>query len=132
MKNLTHNFLLVDDNMATNFLNKNVIEKSGLSESVSIALNGAEAINSIKANTPSFIFLDINMPIMNGWEFLEAFQKLKPELKKCAIILMLGEKLNAEKQAMVRTRYELIEYDNKILNNTFLYTLINTKLLNLA
>ena len=126
----TYNFLLVDDNSATNFLNKMVIEKSGLANKITIAQNGLEALNSVKASAPDFIFLDINMPVMTGWEFLEAHEKLSQ--KKSTIVLMISEKLNKETIAMSRSRYELVEYNDKILNKSILNNLINSNLVNLA
>ncbi len=132
MNTQTYNFLLVDDNNATNFLNKMILKKSGLASTVTIAKNGLEAINIVKENTPDYIFLDINMPVMNGWQFLETYEKLNLEFKNSTIILMISEKLDKETLTMARTKYELIEYNNKILNNTFLDNLIDTNLVHLA
>lgn len=128
----TYNFLLVDDNSATNFINKMILEKSGLSNTITITKNGLEALNAIKENSPDYIFLDINMPVMTGWEFLEAYEKLNSKFKNSTIVLMVSEKLNTETLAMAISRYELVEYNNKILNNTILNNLINTNLVHLA
>lgn len=71
--------LLVDDSIALNFYNKKVIEKSEKVSSTFIANDGIKALaflkrsaNSINKSLPNIIFLDINMPRMNGFEFLEA------------------------------------------------------------
>ena len=84
--------LLIDDNESTNFFNKVVIERNMFAE-VTIAINGQKALNHIKSlleenlNLPEFILLDINMPVMNGWEFLEAFTQLTPSYGNSKIII---------------------------------------------
>jgi len=128
----TYNFLLVDDNSATNFLNKMVLQKSGLSNTITIAKNGLEALNAVKKNTPDYIFLDINMPIMTGWQFLEAYEKLSSKFQNSTVVLMISEKLSEDELIMARSRYNLVEFNNKILNNTILDNLINSNLVHLA
>ena len=66
-----------------------------------VAKNGQEAIELIREHClghdgcPSLIFLDINMPVMNGFEFLDAFHhQLENDLNKSIIIVMLTSSLN--------------------------------------
>lgn len=69
--------LLVDDDETSNFLNELLIKGMDLVEEVSVASNGQEALEHLKNrdNTvPQIIFLDLNMPVMDGFEFLEAFE----------------------------------------------------------
>ncbi len=70
--------LLVDDDETSNFLNELLIKGMDIVEEVSIASNGQEALNYLENESGSFpqlIFLDLNMPVMDGFEFLEAFEK---------------------------------------------------------
>ncbi|WP_310382013.1 response regulator [Flavobacterium sp.] len=77
--------LCVDDDPITLMLCKKVIKKSDFSQEIDSANNGEEALkyfdnliieNVNQANNfPQLIFLDLNMPIMNGWEFLDIFSK---------------------------------------------------------
>jgi CheY-like chemotaxis protein len=82
------NILLVDDDYVFNFLTRTVIVKMGFADDIKVALNGQEALNLINEHQeqsgclPDFIFLDLNMPIMSGFEFLETFKKMTFEGKE--------------------------------------------------
>jgi CheY-like chemotaxis protein len=74
--------LCIDDDPITLMLCKKVISKTGFSKETATAQNGEEALkyfNYIKENgienqtLPQLIFLDLNMPVMGGWEFLDCF-----------------------------------------------------------
>lgn len=72
--------LFVDDDPITLMLCKKVIEKAEFSKEIITASNGEDALkyfDTIKTNNednfPQLMFLDLNMPIMGGWEFLDAF-----------------------------------------------------------
>jgi CheY-like chemotaxis protein len=97
--------LLVDDNESDNYIHKRVLEKSGIAESVEITMNGKEALDFLTENggcgkppgsycQPELIFLDINMPIMDGWEFLEEYRKLEDSQKGKIVFIMLTTSLN--------------------------------------
>lgn len=93
------NILLIDDDEVTNFYNIDFLTNNGYAENVYIALNGQEALNKLKeleSNDRSIdiIFLDINMPIMNGFEFLEAYECLEYRIKSKIVICMLTSSLN--------------------------------------
>jgi len=77
--------LCVDDDPITLMLCKKVIQKSEFSKEIDTAVNGEDALkyfddliaNDGSGNYPQFIFLDLNMPVMNGWEFLDIFSSKK-------------------------------------------------------
>jgi len=62
--------LLVDDDEVSNFITKIMLENAGVG-AVVVVLNGQEALEYLEQERPDFIFLDIKMPVMDGWEFLE-------------------------------------------------------------
>lgn len=71
------NILLVDDDSTFRFIAKTVSERTGLAKIIAEAVNGEEALKYLHASKvsgegiPDMIFLDINMPTMNAWEFLD-------------------------------------------------------------
>jgi CheY-like chemotaxis protein len=97
--------LLVDDDEATNFINRRIITLSGLPAKIEVAINGNEALDFLRqsgqfknqdSKQPGLILLDINMPGMNGWEFLEEYKKLPATQKEKIIIAMLTTSMNPE------------------------------------
>ncbi len=98
MKKLTCT-LLVDDDATTNFTNQLLLEDMEVTEKVLVAHNGKEALEVIKRTCredgcPQLILLDINMPVMNGFEFLEAYEKLETAEKRSVVIVMLTTSMN--------------------------------------
>jgi CheY-like chemotaxis protein len=87
--------LLVDDDDTTNFLNKFFIRQVDSSVEINVVLDGKEAIDFLVLNgnddiLPCLLILDTNMPVMDGWGFLEAFdKKFDSEFKKSVVIVMM-------------------------------------------
>ncbi|WP_420601837.1 response regulator [Flagellimonas sp.] len=87
--------LLVDDDDTTNFLNRFFVKQLDNSLTVNTASNGKEAIEFLEnvpseENMPCLLILDTNMPVMNGWEFLDVYDKQFDEsFKKDVVVVML-------------------------------------------
>src|SRR5690348_8827412 len=84
--------LLVDDSRPGNRYHQIILNDLGVTESVQFAENGLQAIEYLKNENqplPELIFLDINMPLMDGWEFLNAYKELD-ECRKAKAIVMLS------------------------------------------
>lgn len=107
--------LLVDDDPTTNFFNRHLISKMGVFDHIHEASNGQAALDTIaelykQGETPDMILLDINMPIMNGFEFLDRYDELDEKLKSSIVICMLTtslaqEDLDRSKQYKVLSDY---------------------------
>jgi CheY-like chemotaxis protein len=90
--------LLIDDDEISNLFNKIFISKLDLEVDVDVVFNGAEAIKFLKdliadpknlILKPCLLLLDIRMPIMDGWEFLEAYDDLVDQETKNQIIVVM-------------------------------------------
>lgn len=87
------NIFLVDDDHIYQFTAKKTLESMGVGKEVSVFQDGETALRFIKDHIsetellPDIIFLDINMPVMDGWQFVEEYQKLQPG-KKIALYMV--------------------------------------------
>lgn len=97
--------LLVDDDTIANFLTRKILEEINLASEIHTAMNGKEALhlfNSYYAgdhSLPDIILLDLNMPIMDGFEFLEAFQHLNLPKKDTVKIIIVTSSFSAQDKA---------------------------------
>lgn len=124
IKNLT----LIDDDDIFVFLTKKAVESTNLVELIKVFGNGLDAINFLKENCdnvdslPEIILLDLSMPIMDGWQFLDQFTKLIPKIDKKITIyicsssispsdVLLAKKNNAVSDYIIKpvTKEKLIE-----------------------
>ena len=83
--------LIVEDDANTAFLNGLLLKDMKISNEVEIASNGQEALKVLeKGKIPELILLDLNMPVMDGFEFLESFRSLFNNIKQNITIVLLS------------------------------------------
>lgn len=94
--------LLIDDDTPTNFLNQLVIKRAECAENIICkqdAKSGLEYLKSLNPSTdtiPTLILLDINMPGMSGWDFLEEYALLSEIMRQNSKIIMTTTSLNPD------------------------------------
>lgn len=122
--------LLIDDDEPTNFLNKLTLEQAACTRHIHVAQSGQEALDYLrdipagKALRPDLIFLDINMPAMDGWEFLEKYRSLPPERKADIVLIMLTTSLNPDDEFRTQNIPEVSGFENKPLSQQRLEQLL--------
>ena len=108
------NIMLVDDDKIFNFLSEKTITSLGLANEVHFASNGKQALEILelfkkgKVERPDIIFLDLNMPVMNGYEFIEAFVMMDIPDKHLITIVVLTS--SADPKDVARAKELGIKY----------------------
>lgn len=127
--------LLVDDDPAVNFYHNHILQEANIAEQVAQAYNGKDALSYLcciekfkrreaECQLPSLIFLDLNMPVMNGFDFLDVFEKWscprKNDIKVC-ILTTSDHELDHQKAA---TYSCIAEYLSKPLSSEVLQQVV--------
>ena len=124
--------LLIDDDNATNFIHNHFIKKAEVTKSVVTMISGEDALEYLttkendKYPQPELIFLDINMPRMNGWEFLEAYEQFEACDKNAIVIVMLTTSVNPDDKKKAMSNELITDFKNKPLNVEVLQEIIET------
>jgi CheY-like chemotaxis protein len=108
--------LIVDDDEINNFINKRLLQKLEIASEVRVMTNGQQGINCLMHHCfameecPELILLDINMPVMDGFEFIEAFHTLNFENKdkvNIAVLTTSSNPIDKEKMGKLGIKYYL-------------------------
>ncbi|MEN8249197.1 MAG: response regulator [Bacteroidota bacterium] len=121
--------LLVDDDSTDNYLNKKTIESNNFAEKIYLSTNALSAVellqNFEEYNTemlPDVIFLDLDMPFIDGFEFLDRFEEFKPEtIEKCKVVILTSSINPADAE-----RSEIYSFVRKYLRKPLTEENLNT------
>ncbi len=128
MKQKLNCILLIDDNPEDNRFHQIIIKQMDITNSIQFAENGLEALEYLKNENqiiPEIIFLDINMPKMNGWEFLEEYKHLTEKQKAKTVIVMLTTSLNPDDEKKAKLIQEITGFRTKSLTEEMLIEIID-------
>jgi CheY-like chemotaxis protein len=131
MKQKLNCILLIDDDEAANFINEMVIHEAGCAEKVVTVQSGIDAIEYLKSREnnayprPDLMFVDINMPAMNGWEFLEMYGTPDKQHQARVVIVMLTTSLNPDDAEKAKKIAEVDDFKNKPLTVDALKEILN-------
>lgn len=135
MKRKLNCILLIDDDEPTTFLSSIFIEEAGCTDNIQIADSAQKALNYLRCGNelkgdnnnhlhPELIFLDINMPSMNGWEFLDKYKEIKkPEHEP--VIIMLTTSLDPEDKTRAGSIPQIAAFENKPLTPEAIDRILN-------
>jgi|AntRauTorckE5430_2_1112549.scaffolds.fasta_scaffold09860_1 CheY-like chemotaxis protein len=91
---------IVDDDLIYQFMLSRIINRDNLAEKILTFPDGEKAIEYLtdnkatNENIPDVIFLDTNMPILDGWQFIEEYASMKAEIKKKVVIFMFSSSID--------------------------------------
>ena len=115
--------MLVDDEDIVLFINERIIRNSGIAERFVKHKNGAYAIDYLKnninmpENLPDFIFLDLNMPIMDGKTFMDNYEELPDGVKEKSKVIILSSSLDVRDKDYFKENKHVIGYLAKPLSD---------------
>ncbi|MEW5676900.1 response regulator [Flavobacterium enshiense] len=122
---------LIDDDEIIVYLTQRIVSETKLVDLIQVFRNGKEAIDYIVENKnnpqllPEIIFLDLSMPIMDGWEFLENYIGLKNEIEKSIIIYVITSSTSSEDMKRVKNIKEVSDYLVKPVTKAQFISVIN-------
>ncbi len=127
--------MLIDDNEIDNLINQRVIENAGICNHIFTHTGGKSAIEFLKnaekvatsskdnSLLPQIIFLDIDMPLMDGFQFLDEFDNLSDTIKSHCKIVMLTSSISIKDTKRSKSYNNVKEYINKPLSKESLKAL---------
>jgi CheY-like chemotaxis protein len=129
--------LVIDDDEPTNFFSRIILEEADCCNHIKTVQSGQEALDYLAQSekpgadpnlypSPDLIFLDINMPAMNGWEFLDEYRKLNIAPQHKIIMVMLTTSLFPEDKAKAGRSPEISGFENKPLTQDKLERILKT------
>lgn len=120
---------IIDDDDIFRFIMKKHLTVQNIAEEIISFENGEEAINFFINNNdadllPDLVFLDINMPVMDGWQFIEKFEKIHDDLKKEVVLFMVSSSVDDRDISRAKNTKVISEYLVKPLDNSTLKNII--------
>lgn len=127
-----HCILLIDDDPDDNFIHQLTIDASDQCDQVRVATSGLQALTYLQETThpdyvrPDVIIVDINMPRMNGFEFLAEYEQLDAPLKGQVVVVMLTTSISAIDKQRANSLGGINMFRSKPLTQTVLHELVAT------
>lgn len=124
--------IIDDDSIYVNLIKK-IIETKKLCKNLLIFNDGKQSIDHFEAllqnlsedKIPEIIFLDLNMPVMDGWEFLERFTKIKNKFNKVITLYVVSSSINSKDIDRAKNLSSVKDYLIKPINISELESVFN-------
>ncbi|MGI4761696.1 MAG: response regulator [Janthinobacterium lividum] len=123
MTDALNHIVLIEDNETTSFLNNRLLSRLGVARQVTSFSKAEEALNFLWGDdtagatpqvTPDLVFVDLKMPGMNGFDFLERYSQLAPDAQERTVVAVLTTSMHGADTARV-AQYPNVEYLTKPL-----------------
>lgn len=139
--NKFNNILLVDDDPSTSRFHQIVIDRLEITQKISFAKNGRDALDYLlstgdyKSNSdefvqPEIIIIDLNMPVMNGFRFIELYTETENFKQNNPKIIVLSTSLIPEEKEKIEENKNIYRFLNKPLTKDSISNLLNEVVLN--
>lgn len=118
--------MLIDDNPDDNFFHERVIKRNHAADMVITYVSAIDALEHLKSKAqhvqahPNVILLDVNMPGMNGWEFIREYEKLDKDLQGNMIVVMLSNSHSSDNKEFGTFQPAVFEFKTKPLTKEIL------------
>ncbi len=110
---------IVDDDPIYQIIANKIVQRSAMFSEVTTFKNGKEAIDTVhqvlesKNTIPDIILLDINMPVMDGWEFMEELSAVKPKIEKEFSVYIVSSSIAVEDKSKSKKYTDILGYISK-------------------
>lgn len=116
--------MMIDDSAIDNFVNQKMVERYEFSKNILVFNKARKALSYLQeldsespvvwpGRLPSVIFLDLDMPVMNGYDFMEEFEKLSENLRNSCKIVVVSSTINPADIALALKRYKVFGFFSK-------------------
>jgi CheY-like chemotaxis protein len=124
MKSKLANILLIDDDMTVNFIHSQIIQSEKITESLRIAETAQDALEILSGEKPDLILLDLNMPKIDGWDFLAEYTKRFSAAERARIVI-LSASANPDDKTRAEKTQEISGFYNKPLTKEAMREIYN-------
>ena len=130
MKRILKQIMLIDDDPNDNYFHQREINKVISNITIIEKSSGLDALEYLRSNKdnrqmlPDLIFLDINMPVIDGWEFLDAYREIDISIKNEVIIIMLSTSGNPDDILKATTYSFVSDYITKPLTKEIMESIV--------
>lgn len=125
-----HNFIVIDDSNLDCFIAEKIIKNTGKCDSIKTFQQAKLALewiknNTVESNNPTIVLVDIQMPVMDGFQFVEEFEKLPIGIINNYYIYIISSSINYEDLNRVHDYHTIKEFLNKPLTSNNLSILLS-------
>lgn len=119
-----HVVAIVDDDDIYRYTIVKNIQALQVSKKILVFKNGAEVLEYMLENMdkvenlPDTILLDVNMPVMDGFEFIEEYEKFEPEIKSNITVFMISSSINPADINRAKSNAEISDYITKPIGSS--------------